>query len=72
MRSGTVILQVWTTLQGLHILLTTYAELSHVMHDIVDNMETCGKYEVTTLCILRVLLSILMFPGPCIFIYSNK
>jgi hypothetical protein len=35
MRSGTVILQVWATLQGLHILLTNYAELSHVMHGIL-------------------------------------
>jgi len=46
MRSDTVILQVWTTLQGLHILLTTYAELSHVMHDVVDNMKTYGQCEV--------------------------
>jgi hypothetical protein len=46
MRSDTVILQVWTTLQGLHVLLTTYADLSHVMRDVVDNMKTSGQYEI--------------------------
>jgi hypothetical protein len=45
MRSGTVILQVWTTLQGLHILLTNYAGLSHVVRDILTSgQETWGMH----------------------------
>ena len=39
MRSGSVIFQVWTILQGLHILLTNYDELSHFMRDILTSRQ---------------------------------